>query len=242
MTMGGIDSAKVGGMAPAGHEALLTTDCNLLEPDTLIMFFESKIKDCRGTLNRLMAEQDLRSKRGAAIEKFAAALAKYSGRNIGPQEGAEYEKLKQEANDALKELGPDSDEGKKIQAFLAKASGDDPNALSKPFDINDKTGIEQYQKNHPGAEVVPEKLGADGKVATVVLKGGKGVGGAYDMKDIDALKGEMSAAGQSLRADAQMSMIRVQQQIDIVTQHTNACTNILRKVDEMSMAPIHNLK
>lgn len=208
---------------------LMTSDVNLLSPENLISFFELKIQACRTNVQKLMSDQDARTKRAGVLDKAAAMLTAYD-KNVGEKDG-NYAQFRADLEAAIKELGPDTPEGKKLQAMLDKCTPAVKETFQRPAD---DAKIADWQKAHPNGMTTQP-----GGSLTVTCTDG---GGAVDVVDIKKAKEEFSSTAGTLKSEMQMGMVRMQQAIDQVTQFTNVCSNILRKVDEATMAPIHNMK
>src|SRR5437762_2588237 len=94
---------------------VLANDADMLDPETLLAFFEMKMGDAKGKLNGLMQEQDAINARAKVIGNFEAIVSGLTEKGIKPGDEG-WDKFVKAANEARDAVGAQTEEGKQIQA------------------------------------------------------------------------------------------------------------------------------
>lgn len=224
--------------AADGPTSPLGIDVNMLDPESMLTFFEMKMSDARGRLNGLMQDQDAINKRVATLQSFEGAMAGYAETGIKPGD-AGWDDFVKSATRARDAVGADTDEGKKVQALLDGAAK--PTLVEKTFD-DYPTALAAAEKagTTVNVDVGPNPMNKPAPKFVVLVPEGRAPGLSADQ--MKSLQGQMKAVSDGLGNDAQIRMIRIQQGVEQCSQILNLASNVMRKLDEMAMAPINNIR
>lgn len=212
---------------------------DLLDPESLLAFFEMKMGDAKGQLNALIQRQEKVNERVNVLQSLEAKLAGYpEGFKPGDQGWQEFVSAARQAQEAL---GVQSKEGKDIQAMLDAATK--PTMTDKRFDDPQAAFAEAAKHGTSvrfGAPAGPTGLdqGLTGWIAQVPNGPAKGL----SKEDTQKLVSQTKAFREGLQSDQQIQMIRVQQAVEQCSQLVNLASNIMRKLNDMAMAPINNMR
>lgn len=211
---------------------------DVTDPESLFQFFQLQMKDVRSKLGAMMLEQDARTKRCGQLQSLAATLTKYQESGVRPGDEG-WAEFAQTAKDAIALLG-DSKEGKAIKDMLDKATAPTPFRRETTSLEEAQAMAAQYGTTYELRES-PNASSYSGMPVYVVetLDGpGPGVG----KNEVQGTLASLKAYTDALQSETSMQMIRVQQGIEQCSQIVNVCSNTLRKLHEMAMAAIGNMR
>lgn len=217
----------------------LGAQVDMLDPESLLAFFEMKMGDAKGQLNALIARQEKVNERVTLLQRFEGAIAGYP-EGVKPGDPG-WEAVLAAAKDAQAALGATSKEGKEIQAIIDAATK--PTMVDKRFD-DPQVAFAEASKHGTGVRfgmaVGPTGLeqGLTGYIVQVPEGAPKGLA----KEDVQKLVSQTKALREGLQSDQQIQMIRVQQAVEQCSQLVNLASNIMRKLNEMAMAPINNMR
>ena len=70
----------------------------------------------------------------------------------------------------------------------------------------------------------------------------EGVPVGLDKNDVQSLSGSLKAFRDGLSNDNAMNMISIQSLVEKSSQLTSMCSNLMKKLSDMAMAPINNIR
>ncbi|MBX3190319.1 MAG: hypothetical protein KF819_25190 [Labilithrix sp.] len=206
-------------------------EIDLMDPETLLAFFGEQMKDVRGKLAVAMQDQEDRNTRinelGALENKLTAFIEK--GITPGDPKWAEFA----ETAKALQDKLGDSAAGTQLQDLLAKClvgqvqvhEFDDPVKCKEFMDARANAG--GYFKILSSNDPI--------RIETNAPYG-------LDNNEVKRLQDTIKGFRDRLQGDNSMNMIRVQQLVEQSSQIMNLCSNIMKKLNDMAMAPINNMR
>ncbi len=203
-------------------------DVDLLDPESMLAFFSQQMSDVRGKLSVAMKEQEGRNQLASDVQHLEAQLGEFAEKGVLPGD-PRWDDFVNVTKQAIELLG-NSNEGKALAANLNRLAGSGKEV--KGFDS--EAEAKAYQKER-GGEIThlppPVK-----KAAWLVVPAER------DANAIKSMVSELKSFRDSIQNDNAMSMIRVQQLVENSSQLTNMCSNIMKKLSDMAMASINNLR
>ncbi len=202
------------------------------DPESLFAFFQLQMKDARTKLTAMMTEQDARNKRCTQLQQLQATLTKYQETGVKPGD-AGWAEFEQAAKDAVALLG-DSKEAQTIQGMLDKA------VAPTPFTriTSDRAEAKKLAKEYGTTFEVNDNAGYVTYTVTTLEGPGAGLG----KNEVTSLIASLKAHTDGLQTESSMQMIRVQQLVESCSQIVNVCSNTMRKMHDMAMVAINNMR
>jgi hypothetical protein len=200
---------------------------DLLDPESMLAFFSMQMRNVRGQLGTAMKEQEGRNQQATAIQRAEARLSDFTEKGILPGD-PRWDDFVAAANEAIATLGGPNGAGAKIAADLAQIAGSGKE--SKIF--NSENDAKAYVKDH-GGEVMHLPAPHNTWVVAPAER---------DAAAIKGMIGELKSFRDGIQNDNAMNMIRVQQLVESSSQLTNMCSNIMKKLSDMAMVSINNMK
>jgi hypothetical protein len=217
----------------AGNSALVAPvydpSVDLLDPESMMAFFSLQMSNVRGQLSTAMKEQDARNQLATSIQKTEARLSDFSESGIVPGD-PRWDDFEAAANQAIEQLGGPNAGGTKLAEDLARLKGQSP-----PQFFGSQADANAFVKDHGG--VVTEIKGLAPSDTKWLVSPAE--------RDPAAIKGmvaELKAFRDGIQNDNGVNMIRVQQLVDNSTQLTSMFSNIMKKINDMAMASINNMR
>ena len=201
---------------------------DLLDPESMLAFFNHQMRDVRAQLGIAMKDQTDRNQLANKIQQVEAKLSAFQDKGILPGD-PEWDSFQKSAKEAVALLGA-SGAGSSLAAKLDQmaASGKD----TKTFDS--EADAKAYVKDHGGEAH---------KISVPYSDPVWAVGAAErDGNAVKSIVGELKAFRDGIQNDNSVGMIRVQQLVESSSQLTNLCSNIMKKLSDMAMAPINNMR
>lgn len=203
---------------------------DLLDPESMMAFFSLQMSNVRGQLGAAMKQQDARNQLATSIQKAEARLSEFTESGILPGD-PRWDDFEAAANEAIAQLGGKDAGGAKLAADLAQIKGSGTEA--KMF--NSEADAKAYLKDHGGTigtngDTIPS---AQVWCVTPAVR---------DPAAIKGMVGELKAFRDGIQNDNAMNMIRVQQLVENSSQLTNMCSNIMKKISDMAMVSINNMR
>jgi hypothetical protein len=214
----GAVKAAIAGMTPM---------IDLLDPESMMAFFSMQMKNVRGQLSTAMKEQQDRNELATSLQKCEARLSVFTEQGIIPGD-PRWDDFEAAANEAISLMGGKDGGGSKLADDLAKIKGS--GLETKVFGT--EADAKAYVKDHGGAVTFLPSPHNKFVVAPA----------ERDAVAIKGIVGELKAYRDGIQSDNAMNMIRVQQLVENSSQLTNMCSNIMKKLSDMAMVSINNLK
>lgn len=203
-------------------------DVDLLNPESMMAFFQLQMSDVRQKLGVAMKEQQDRNNIIKGLASLQADLAAYKTKGVGPGD-PEWPAFQAKVAQVREALGG-GNAGSALDNLLAKTA---PRTETKSFAKLDLEGQAHFMADHPDFKVT----GDDPLTMTGTWKGDR-----LSTDDVESIIQQVKGHSDSLSADNQMNMIRVQQFVETSSQLTNLCSNIMKKISDSAMAPINNMR
>lgn len=207
-------------------------DVDLLNPESMMAFFQLQMSDVRQKLGVAMQDQQRRNDIIKTLNSLQSDLAKYKEKGIGPDDPG-YANFQAKAQEARALLG-NGIEGTAVGNLLDGAKGGGTKEFKVTGTYDAAKAANDYAAARPGSTVTA------GNGAFVVTD--PNLPKTIAKEDIDSVIGQIKGYADSLTADNQMNMIRVQQFVETSSQLTNLCSNIMKKISDSAMAPINNMR
>ncbi len=209
---------------------------DLLDPESLMGFFQLQMRDVQSQLGAMTQDQEARNKRVSQLQAFEAKLTAYQENGIKPGDPG-WDDFVATAQQ-MKGLLGDTAAGQTIQQLIDKGTAPTSN-------------IRTYQ-NKAEADAAAQAAGSQvstiqmpsnvGSVTTYQVDTKDGPAAGLDKNDVQSIIQSAKAESDALNADSQMNMIRIQSIVDHSSQLINLCSNIMKKIDDSTMAPINNMR
>lgn len=218
---------------------------DVTDPESLIAFFSVQMTEAKNHLTSLMQEQDGRTKKTQRIQAAVAKLSQWEGGS--PTDPAKQKEFLAAADDVLAELPPGSKEAQTIHALVDpirnsvdcsqtfRAADDGPNGTSAMNQANALRALHEPQ----GASVTETKDANGQTVYTVNWKEGVP---PLTKDQVATITSTAKSYADGLATQSQMGMIRVQQDVEHMSQLNNFLTNILKKRNDAEENVIANLR
>jgi hypothetical protein len=195
---------------------------DLLDPESMLAFFGQQMREIRGQLAIALRNQEARNRTASSIQQLEAKLVAFQETGIKPGDADKWPTFVAAVEDARKLLGPAV--GPELDALIAKATKDAPKIMK----------TEDAQKAaDAGAHV--EDAGCGMWLVT-------GAPAGLDKNDVQSFANSLKASRDKITNDNAMNMIGVQQLVESSSQVMNLCSNIMKKLSDMAMAPINNMR
>jgi hypothetical protein len=213
---------------PAGP---LAPGVDVSDPDSLFQFFQFQMQRTQGLLSSEMQAQEDRIHRIDQIHRTMVAFDDFKG-TIAPGSPG-WDDVASKLDQAKALFGPDSEEAKGIDALIERA---------KPqYGAPEHYAWTQGMKADEAARrhgVAPKKE-ADGSYTVTPLNNNPTPIDASDLKKISE---QLKSKADSLNSESSLAMIRVQQYVEQSSQIVSHCSNVMKKMHEMNMAAIENIR
>jgi hypothetical protein len=205
------------------------------DPDTLISFFQKQIGDARASLSTMMTAQDTRTQQIGDLQSSLAVIQKFEDAGITPSD-PNWSEFKQAADNIVTTLSAlPAGSGSKAAADITNAL----NAATRQQTVaQNPTAASQAMLTEIGKSPLntnPIMISYNNPNKLLPAAGMKG-------QDIKSLEASVKSVTDQMQADSSTQMIRVQQQVDQITQYTNTCSNILKKLADAQNNSIGNLR
>lgn len=202
----------------------VSMDVDMLDPESMLAFFGQQMSDLRGKLGTAMRDQEIRNKRAERLEGFQARLQLYAESGINPAH-PDWEEFKKFA-EAVKSEFP---EGSSVYKLVDRAL-----QVMPPKTTNETCANIARSK---GA-TVKELDGVVGDDRFLVTNEYYGL----DKNGVQSLTSDIKAASSAIQSDNALNMINIQRLVEQSSQLTQMCSNIMKKLSEMSQTAISNIK
>jgi hypothetical protein len=222
-------TAPTAAAAPAASLGSVAPPLDLTDPDSLFAFFQVQMSRTQG---RLASEMQAQEDRAARIDKMhgvMATFADYKGDSV--REGSPgWDQVKASLEEAKTLFGPDSAEAKGIDALLAGAS----TYLAPQY-------FPTREQATPVAMLYNAQLNKldDG---TYMVRPRNEAVKPIEASDLKNLSEQLKQKCESLTSDSGLAMIRVQQYVEQSSQIVSHCSNVMKKMHEMDMVAIENIR
>lgn len=214
-------------VAQAIHAGMMPP-VDLLDPESMMAFFSMQMSNVRGQLSAAMKEQSDRNALATSLQQCEARLSVFADEGVLPGD-PRWDDFERAANDAIAQMGGSEAGGKKLAADLARIKG---SGLETKF-FETEAEAKAYAKDHGGEA---KKIHMYPHDAFIVAPAER------DAAAIKGIVGELKAYRDGIQSDNAMNMIRVQQLVENSSQLTNMCSNIMKKLSDMAMASINNMR
>ena len=194
---------------------------DLLDPEAMLAFFSQQMSNVRGQLAVAMKGQEARNLKAQTIQSLEASLVGFQEKGIKPSDDKWPEFLKT-VEEAKVALGEGATKG--LDEMIAKAT---------------KPSAQVMGKEDAEAAV---KAGATMENLSPGVYKVSGVPAGLDKNDVGQFSAQLKAFRDGINNDNAMNMIRVQQLVENSSQLTNMASNIMKKLSDMAMSPINNMR
>lgn len=231
--------ASIAALTSARVELGVSVD--MLDTESMLAFFEMKMGDAKAKLNTLIQEQEAVNARVTTLQSLEAKLSSFAESGIKPGDPG-WDDFVATARQAQEVVGASSKAGQDIQALVDEATK--PTIVDVRYDdaFAAKAIADKYGKSiEYGQKIGPTGMEA-GPPGWIVEQVPEGPARGLSKEGVGKLIAQTKAFREGMQSDGQIRMIKVQQAVEQSSQLVNLASNIMRKLNEMAMAPINNMR